>query len=111
MANVTRGIRLHESLLEKPDLPQTGVVQKKSVGRSQELIQCRNEALLHRFYFKSKVQRKIYPDILNELTEEFYISGIQIGKLLQSNGDRILELKKQAPDVVILKRKFPYMSW
>jgi len=110
MANSNIGVRLHGALLteskEKIHEPQP-----KLRGRSAELISKRNEALFYRFYFKTKLEKKFYNEVVAELQTEFYISCIMIQKLLQANSDRILALKKEALTGTILKKKFPYLNW
>ena len=103
-----RGLRLYQSLLFEETTP---IQKKESKGRSAELIEKRDDLLLHRFYFKSKIQRKIYEDALRELEVELYISKVMIQKIIQAKGEILLTIKKQSITKPDLKRKFPWVVW
>ena len=72
---VRRGLRLYQTLLFEDSVLQP---KKEPKGRSAELIDKRDDLLLHSFYFKSKIQCKIYEDTLRELEIELHISKVMI---------------------------------
>jgi hypothetical protein len=107
---IQRGISIFNSLLfdedAAPPLPKP-----EHKGRHPELIRSRDNFLLHRFYFKSKIQRKIYLDVLAELETELFLSKMMIQKILQSKSDEMLEIKKQKPSLRDLSKMFPHINW
>ncbi len=105
-----RGIRLFNSLFEDE---QTIVEATKPQNciRDAQLIAERNDFLFHRFYYKSKMLRRLYPDCIKELSREVWLTKITLQKLIQANGDAILQIKKQAPTVKDLQKKFPWIIW
>ena len=57
-----------------------------SKGRSSELIEKRNEALLRRYYYWTEVQRLRFDDALKILSErEFFISIDRIMAIIREN--------------------------
>lgn len=110
MQPTQRGLSIYNALLfpesspsEKPASP--------SIGRSPELINKRDEFLLHRFYFKTKIERKAYPDVFDELSEEVYLSKIQIQKIISAKIDDILRIKSSKPDIKDLRSRWPHINW
>jgi hypothetical protein len=106
---VRRGLRIYQSLLFEES--STATPKKESKGRSAELIEKRDDLLLHRFYFKSKIERKIYEDALRELEAELHISKVMIQKIIQAKGEVLLTIKQQGVNKAELKQKFPWVVW
>lgn len=106
---VRRGIRLYQSLLFE-DTGNT-TPKKESKGRSADLITKRDNLLLHRFYFKSKIERKIYDDVIQELEAELHISKVMIQKIIQAKGELLLAIKQNGITKSDLKQKFPWVVW
>ncbi|BAV09387.1 hypothetical protein SAMN05421788_101824 [Filimonas lacunae] len=105
-----RGISvLHSLLAEESEPSATGTSERK--GRNPALIQTRNTNLLYRFYYKSKVERKLYPDSVSELVKEFHLSAVMIQKIIQAKTDELMLIKKEQPSVKSLKEKYPHMVW
>ncbi len=107
---VSKSSRLHNYLLFE-DPPTTVVTTHKRIGRSLEKIAERNTYLIYRMYFKTKIERKLYPTVLNELATEVYLSEIQVQKILWANADNIIRLKTQKPSVAALKKLYPHIVW
>ncbi|AYD48215.1 hypothetical protein [Arachidicoccus soli] len=108
MQVVQRGISVFEALLfeEMEALPK-----RERNGRNPELLEDRDRLLLHRFYYKTKMQRKQYQDVLRELKNEFFLSTMQLQKILQCKGDEILHIKKTQPTVKWLRDEWGWMIW
>ena len=106
-----RGIRLYNSVLFEDEYPQQEQPSAKPIGRNPQLIIQRDDFLCHRFFFKTKIQRKIYLDALEELSRETWLSSFHIQKLLQANSDAVLLIKKQAPTIKALREKWPHIIW
>ena len=106
--NNGRGVRIFANLLKENASLGTNI---KKTGRSKELIKQRNDLLLHRFYFKVKIERKNYEDTIDELHTEFHLSKMQVQRLIGSNGDEILAIKKEAPTVKALQIQWKFINW
>lgn len=110
MTSPQRGLSIYNNLLFT-DNTQEDKPSSPSIGRSPELISKRDEFLLHRFYWKTKVERKVYPDVFQELSEELWLSKIQIQKIITSKIDEVLRIKNSKPDVKDLRSKWPHIIW
>ena len=98
MAEVQRGIRVFNQLLFEEDT-QPALPKRKYSYRHPELIAARDRFLIHRFYYKSKIEQK------------FYLSKIMIQKIIQAKADDALLLKKQQITVKQLKEEWPHINW
>ncbi len=109
-ATINRGSRLLNSLLFEEDIkPATAEVFKS--GRNALLIAERDNYLLHRAYYKTKIQRKNYPDTFAELGAELWITKLQIQKIIQSKGDELLQIKRDKPTLAQLQKMWPHVKW
>lgn len=107
---MNRGIKVFNSLFED----EQDVIEAPKPNnsfRDAALIAARNEFLFYRFYFKSRIERKFYHDCIKELSTEVFLTKITLQKLIQANGETILQIKKQAPDKKSLQNKFPWVVW
>jgi hypothetical protein len=80
-------------------------------GRSEELLEQRNELLFCRYYFYAKICRKQYNDTLLLLRTELFIESRTIINTIQNNSKYMQQLRMQKPDVGYFKKKFPFMVW
>jgi hypothetical protein len=110
-SSINRGSKLFQAVLfdeaDVLNLPQ----KSDSKGRDADLIEARNNLLLHRFYFKGKIERKLYPDVLMELKKELFLSVRTIQDILQDKSEQVLEIKKLKPTAKELQKMFPFMVW
>lgn len=106
---VSKSSRLHNFLLF--DEPPVVANVHKRFGRSLEKIAKRDAFLIHRMYFKTKIERKLYPLVLNELAEEVYLSEVQVQKILWAKADDIIRLKTLKPSVSELRKQYPHVVW
>lgn len=104
-----RGIEVFTKLLFDEEVLSFPI--DETHGRNAELHQRRNTLLFHRFYYKSKIEGKQYHNVLAELKEEFFLSKAMLQKIIQSNADAILLLKKQPPSSRELKEKWNWLTW
>ncbi len=108
--HINRGVSVFNALLfEEPVNTQSS--DKREQGRSAELIDQRDRFLIYRFYFKAKIQRKIYNDAIVELIPEVYLSKISIQKIIQAHADEILKLKQNPPTLKDLQKEYPHINW
>ena len=72
-----------------------------SKGRSSELIEKRNEALLRRCYYWTEVQRLRFDDALKILSErEFFISIDRIMAIIRENCNKIKDVNVRPVPVI-----------
>lgn len=106
-----RGIRLFTALLFEDSSTTDTLPQVKFIGRNPQHIDARDNFLLHRAYYKTKIQRKNYPDTFAELSAEVFLSKVRIQEIIQSKGEELLAIKKQQPSIAELKRQWPHIVW
>lgn len=104
-----RGIRTNEMLLFEDNIPPAP--QKNFNGRDPKKIEDRDNFLLHRFYYKSRIKRMLYTDTLRELAAETFLSELQVQKIIQEKTELVMEIKKAAPTVKQLKQLYSYIVW
>jgi hypothetical protein len=80
-------------------------------GRSEELHNKRNEALVERYYFYGKFTDKRYEAIVDQLSEEFYIAPFTIQERINENFSKMSELKAMQPTKDYFKKKYPHLVW
>jgi len=106
-----RGLRLHTALLfEEVSIPTQSTEELRS-GRNPQLLENRDNCLLHRLYYKSSLLRKVYEDVYKELEQEFFLSKSMLQKIVQAKADQALAIKRKHPSVQELRDMFPFMVW
>ena len=86
-------------------------VREASKGRSPRLMSRRNIALCDRFYFYQKIHHYNFAKCVEKLSDEFYISQIEVPKILNKMSDYIAEVKATPPAIRDLKDKHPHFNW
>ncbi len=68
-------------------------------GRNRDLVDRRDEKLLHRYYYWSEIERLRFDDVLRILSEqEFFISEERIMKIVREKYDPVaFSLQAQRP--------------
>lgn len=103
------GKRGHSELfIENPGKDNTN---NRINGRSPILINQRNQALIHRYYFISVNTKNRYEAIITRLSSEFYLSNSMVGKIINANFDEIGKIKKEKPGIGTLKKLHPHFDW
>lgn len=110
MRTVQRGIAVYNALLFD-DQPSTTHTTEKANGRNPELIAARDNYLLHRLYFKTKLQRLNYLDAVQEIADETWLSTLQVQKIIQSKADDVLKIKHDKTSVQDMRKKWPHIQW
>lgn len=108
--NARRGLRLMENLIEDNSRVEI-IPDKVKRGRNKELIDKRNECLLHRYYFYSKVLKLKYEDVITSLSAEFFISDRTTTDIAMSESDYLSELFKKKYTPKELEKKFRFLNW
>ncbi|OJW78582.1 MAG: hypothetical protein BGO69_00930 [Bacteroidetes bacterium 46-16] len=83
----------------------------KRKGRSNKLVERRNECLLSRYYYYNSYTDKRYEAIMQHLSDEFFLSPTTIHDLLQDNMHYLHELKNEQPKKAYFEHKWPHMTW
>lgn len=90
---------------------QTPVVTATRRGRSEELHARRNEALIERYYYYGKFTDKRYEAILDQLSDEFFLTPVTISEVMNDNFNKLSDLKAHAPAKDYFKKKYPHLVW
>ena len=100
-----RGQRLFNGLIdeEEPKFSRR--------GRNEALIKRRNECLLYRYYYYSKIKRMRYGDVLKTVGEEFYIAPRTLSDILAEQAVSLKTIFKENPSIKELEKKFNYLNW
>ncbi len=80
-------------------------------GRSEDLVDKRNEALVDRYYYKGFFEKLRYDEILRQLSEEFYIAQITIQWRINECYDQLDELRAKKPGKDYFRKKYPHLVW
>lgn len=102
------GVKLFNELMRESN---DNVAVQKSSGRNPDLINARNNFLVHRFYFKTKIQRMQLDDAMESIGKELWLSKVQVSKIIYAKADNILNIKKQQPTVNVLRQAWPHIVW
>lgn len=98
----------HNLFTETETLP----APKQRKGRSAELIEKRNELLVHRYVFYKTIKPTLsYEYIIERLSDELYLSRITIPELIMDQRGKIHVLLKQEPTRSYFQKKYPHFVW
>jgi hypothetical protein len=80
-------------------------------GRNDKLIMLRNEALFYRYYYYAKIHQLKYSQVVEKLSNEFYISERTILDITQKHTDLIRNIFSQKPELKALNKKYDFLNW
>lgn len=80
-------------------------------GRSEVLIEQRDEVLSLRFYLYAHIKGENYENTISNLSREFFIAERVVMDRLRMNQQLLDELFATKPIVAELKKKAPFFSW
>lgn len=106
-----RGVRTFQNLLFAESPIATGEPQSRQIGRDPILVEKRNRLIMYRYYWYVKVKRKNYPDTLECLQDEFFLSSIQLVRIVQSNSGVLSQLRASLPDSQFFRKEYPHLIW
>lgn len=86
-------------------------VREGTRGRSSRLINLRNEMMCDRFYYYQKVKHFHYAKIVDHLNQEFFISQIEVTKILARMHEYLVQLRNDQPEIKELRRRWPWVCW
>jgi hypothetical protein len=101
-----RGSRFFVEFIENETAEKTG---KK--GRSIKMIEQRNEKLLHRFFYHSRLRQLKYESVLSELVNDFDLTESTLTQIIECNTKRIKEIGDKKLTRQKLKTLYPSFSW
>lgn len=102
-------VSLYKSLFEEDATTRPKPDRK---GRNEELLKCRNELIVHRYWYYIKIKGLNYPKTLRQLeTAEFFLTQRSIAWIISRNFHIINELKASRPDVSFFRKKYPFINW
>ena len=80
-------------------------------GRSNKLVEKRNECLLARYYYYGNFTEKRYDVIMQQLSEEFFLSVVTIQDLVQDNVKFLYDMKDMHPRLAYFETKWQHLVW
>ena len=80
-------------------------------GRNKVLIQKRNEALIHRYYYYKTFTKYRYEYIIERLHLEFYLSANQVVKIITNNFEIYRIIKHKGYSINDLKALYISFNW
>ena len=80
-------------------------------GRNAELLALRNKCLEARYYYYAYHKKKSYEDILQILTNEFYLTKERVIRIIQHRAATIKELKAEKVTIYKLQSTWPQYKW
>lgn len=80
-------------------------------GRNEMLIENRNECLFYRFYYYSRIKRLRYEDVLEVISNEFFLTPRTISNLIADESEYQKEVFKEKLSVKELEKKFDFLKW
>jgi hypothetical protein len=89
---------------EEPNAP-------KRRGRSNKLLEKRNECLVSRYYYYNHYTDKRYEAIMQHLSDKFFLSPSTIQDLVQDNMERLRQLKEAQPRKGYFGHRWPHLVW
>lgn len=87
------------------------VVTPERKGRSEHLINKRNELLICRYYYHIKIVSRQYIATIKLLERETFLTERTIIDALQKNSDTLKLLAAAKPTIKYFKDKFPFYHW
>ena len=80
-------------------------------GRDAELIALRNEQIMYRYYYYVAFQDKRWDKVLGLLNEEFRLSEVTLGKIIQENSELRRQIMLAKPTLAEIRKKYTLARW
>lgn len=101
---------IFNSLLED-EQPQETLYVPERKGRSEHLVNKRNELLICRYYYYVKILGRQYPVTIKALEDEVFLTGRTIIDTIAKNHELLKQLHTTKPEPKYFKTKFPFIMW
>ena len=87
-------------------------VAKPVKGRSADLIEKRNDLVIHRYVFLCEIKPRLsYEQVITMLSDELFLSIVTIPEIISDNRGKIQVLRKQVPTRNYYSKKYPHIVW
>lgn len=80
-------------------------------GRSEDLLNKRNELLVCRHYYYTRIMELQYQRTLEKLENELYLSQRTIIDIINNNHKLLSSINSQKPAAKYFRTRFPFMVW
>jgi len=80
-------------------------------GRSEQLLEQRNEKLFYRYYYYSRLLHYGYEQMLKQLQKEFDLTERSLNLYLSIHAERLKEVNAEKKTVKQLKQMWPHFNW
>lgn len=80
-------------------------------GRNADHDTRRNEALIARYYYLGRYTDKRYRAIMQQLSDEFYLSERRIQDIMQQQSGILRQLRQLQPVAQWFVRQYPHLVW
>lgn len=90
------------------DKKSPNVVRK---GRSEILVQERNELLLLRYYFYGKYSELRYNAVLIRLRNEFFLSKTRILDIVTEHQEVLKRIREEDVSLQEMRKRYPHINW
>jgi hypothetical protein len=103
---MSRGVVVYKRLFNEMPIKEAG----KKKGRDKNLIDERNECLFCRFYFYSKLCRLRFEDVIEILSNEFFLSSGRVAMIIQNSSHSTFTNFEnwQEKD---FQKKYQFLNW
>lgn len=103
------GNNIFQSLFNEQ--PTSAPEEKANKGRCADLLELRNEELMHRYLYYGLYTDKRNEAIFEQLVVEFYLKHRTVCDLIYANYDKLKEMRKNPPTVKELREMYPHKVW
>lgn len=90
------------------DEPQPEVAERSSRA---EILEQRNKAICARVYYYRHLHSVSYDVVLQIISGEFWLSKLQIGRILNDNMVELRRLKDAETTIKDLREEWTHLSW
>jgi hypothetical protein len=101
-----RGSRLFFEISEAKQKPE-----QTAKGRSPVLLENRNNKLLYRYYYYTRLLQYSFNKVIEMLVYEFDLSRITITELVQDRASQLRQIADSQPTIKELEKMFPSYNW
>ena len=99
------------SLFDNDKIVDSSLAIPERRGRSEELIKERNELLVCRHYYYTRIRELQYKRTLEKLEREVFLSQTTIINIVSANNKLLRAINADKPNVKYFRDKFPFMVW
>lgn len=104
-----RGSRLFNKLMNESrnDLKE----KHGKRGRNKNFLANRNECLLYRYYYYSKLKKLRYDEVLELVSRDFFLANRSIRDITTAESESLKIVFKEKLSIKELEKKFTFLNW